>query len=69
MKKEFHPHLQAMNLIQRLKNLWKLSEIEQSLYIKDIAEKIITQQEYEHKQPIIIKRTTPVDKFLNQDAK
>ena len=60
-----------MNLIKRIKNLWKLSAVEPNRYIVGVDTAYPDQPEvyYEHKQPIIIKRTTPVDKFLNQDAK
>ncbi len=58
-----------MNLIKRIKNLWKISELDFPEQKKIIENQITSTQEYVHKQPIIIKRTTPVDKFLNQDAK
>ena len=57
-----------MNLIKRIKNLWKLSETPEKILGVDFGYKT-NEKEYIHKQPIIIKRTTPVDKFLNQDAK
>lgn len=61
-----------MNLIKRIKNLWRLSGMdfhdnEMQTRFNNFIDK--TKDEYVHKQPIIIKRTTPVDKFLNQDAK
>lgn len=57
-----------MNLIKRIKNLWKLSATSEKHIGVDFGYEV-EEKEYIHKTPIIIKRTTPVDKFLNQDAK
>jgi hypothetical protein len=53
-----------MNLIKRLKNLYKLSEIELSEQKKELVSNILTEKP---RLAQIIRKETPVDKFLKNN--